>query len=72
MDWKYLSTFLILQIKNIETTIPTTPNIAKIMPVPRYVVLMAMASPEKKKTIASKLHIIHPVVRYWQFLLAVN
>jgi hypothetical protein len=49
-------------MKKIETTIPITPIIVSIIPIPIYDVLIANARPEKKNTNPKKLHIIQPAV----------
>ena len=43
---------------------PTAPTTVIINPDPIYDVLMAIASPEKKNTMAKKLQRIHPLVRW--------
>jgi hypothetical protein len=45
---------LILHKKKIEATIPITPSIVIMTPVPFYEVFIAIARPEKKNTIARK------------------
>lgn len=49
-------------MKNMEKDRPTIPIIAIITPVPTSFVFIAMANPEKKKTVANNENIAQAVV----------